>query len=354
MKLEQKTFSTFSLLFIAWIFISLLGGIEVFMIYLFRPDSIQSGKFYWLPLMRLVNGFAAITLVLIPGYRYLKNKKLILIIPGYFILMLCFILVYLLFSVGQFQFAFLQFNPDLFLAGIGETIMTDLHHIASYYFFLLFICLGKDYFDERSAALIRKEQAEKELNQTRLQVLQQQIQPHFLFNTLNSSIGIMEDRKEAAQEMLIDLGELLRASIALDFRQNIPLAEELEILSLYISIEQKRFEHQLDIRIEVESNTLDQKLPPFLLQPLVENAIKHGYKGAPPLLEIVINAHLDAKDLVLEIKNNGSPLGDLELGIGLRNVKDRLSSTYAEGASFKLAQEGKWVVNRIIIPQDDV
>ncbi len=342
-------FSTLQILLVSWLFICILGGIETSLIYIFKPEAIKADKMFWLPLMRIVNGFVAISFVLLPGHKLLKSKSWSTRIIGYFFLMLAFTLIYLSVSVFQFQLAFMTIRLELLLAGIGETLMTDLHHIASYFLFLLFIILGKEYFEERTDALIRKEQLETELSQTQLKVLQRQIQPHFLFNTLNNVVAIIDERKDAAQEMLVDLSELLRVSMEMDFSKQIPLAKEMEILSTYLSIEKKRYEHQL----EYELNFIgceDVLVPPFLLQPMAENAIKHGFKGGIDKLHLLVNAIIENGYLSIRIENDGAPIKNIEFGLGLKNSEERLTNSYGNDYTFKVIQENHLVVNEIKIP----
>lgn len=238
---------------------------------------------------------------------------------------------------------------SLFLAGIGETIMTDLHHIATYYFFLLFIILGRDYFEERTAAIVKKEQIEGELSKTKLQVLQRQIQPHFLFNTLNNVVAIIDERKEVAQEMLVDLSELLRLSMEMDFTQKIPLAREIEIVSTYLSIEKKRFEHQLESVIHLDKNCENTPVPPFLLQPLAENAIKHGFKGGVKTLNLVISVKKEGDFVLIFVENNGASLSKVTYGIGLKNTQERLYNAYGDNFQFSVEQRNDKVINTIKI-----
>lgn len=346
---NPSRFSTLKVLLFAWLFICILGGIETSLIYIFKPEVIKADKMFWLPLMRIVNGFVAISIVLLPGHKYLKPKSWSTRIIGYFFLMLAFTLAYLSVSVFQFQLAFMTIRLELFLAGIGETLMTDLHHIASYYLFLLFIILGKEYFEERTEALVKKEQLENELNKTQLEVLQRQIQPHFLFNTLNNVVAIIDERKDAAQEMLVDLSELLRVSMEMDFSKKIPLSKEMEILSTYLSIEKKRYEHQLEFELNF-MGCEDVLVPPFLLQPMAENAIKHGFKGGIDKLHIQINAAIKDDFLTIMVCNDGTSLENLHFGLGLKNSEERLSNAYGNNYTFKLIQEKNLVVNEIKIP----
>lgn len=354
MKQEQSLPATWVLLLGAWLFISLLAGVEVVITHIFRPETIKVNKIYILPVIRLLSGIIGIFIILLPGYKMLKGKAWGLQVSGYFGLLVAFVFTYLFFTVLFFQMIFLEPTFSLVMAGIGESMMTGLHHVASYFSFLLLICAGKDYFDERTQALVRKEQVENELSQAKLLALQKQIQPHFLFNTLNNAIAIMEERKGAAQEMLVDLSELLRTSMSLDFSQKIPLKKELEILALYIAIEQKRFEHQLRIQLQIRAQAEPVLVPPFLLQPIVENAIKHGFKGGKRQLQIILDATSVEDHLILQIKNDGAPLGRQVAGIGLQNVKDRLQSAFPGTATFQLEQKENWVINTIKLPIHEV
>lgn len=335
----------------AWLVLCLLGGLESLMIYLFKPEVIQSSKAYWLPVMRVVNGMAAISLMLYPGHLFLKSKGWTFKIVGYALLMLLFILVYLAVSVVQFQWAFLYINLDLFLAAIGETIMTDLHHIASYYFFLLFICIGKDYFEERTQVLLKKEQLESELSRTQLKVLQRQIQPHFLFNTLNNVVAITDERKEAAKEMLVDLSTVLRLSMEMDFGKKITLTKELDILALYLAIEKRRFEHQLSFSFTIDKGCEDTPVLPFLLQPLAENAIKHGFRGGVEKLHLNIAAKTQQDYLEIKVSNTGAPIQEPSYGIGWVNIEERLKNAYDSRFTFTLEQVGNQVVNTLKFPR---
>ncbi len=348
--INTQKISTYNLLLIAWLFLCLLGGLETLMVFLFKPEVIQSSKVYWFPIMRVLNGYAAITLVLYPGYKWLRSKSILNQILGYLFVLILFVLVYLIFSVGQFQLIFMGINFELFVAGVFETMMTDLHHIAAYYFFLLFICASKGYYDEKTTAIIKREQLEKELTETKFTVLQRQLQPHFLFNTLNSAITIMDEKKKSAQEMLLDLSELLRNSLETDFGKLIPLKKEIEILENYLSIEKKRFEYQLNYRIEVQKNLEKVKVLPFLFQPLAENAIKHGYKGEVGILNLEIDVAINDGRIIIKVSNDGAPLKNYNNGIGLQNLKERLENTYGDTYYFSLHQENERVINTIEFP----
>jgi two-component system, LytTR family, sensor kinase len=182
---------------------------------------------------------------------------------------------------------------------------------------------------------------EKVLVQAKLRALQMQLNPHFLFNTLHSISSLMHQDVEAADRMLARLSELLRATLESSDAQEVPLRRELEVLKLYLSIEQIRFGQRLAIRMDVASDTLDAQVPNLILQPLVENAIRHGIEPhkRPGLIEL--RARRRNGDLTLEICDNGIGLkGDRPLreGVGLSNSRARLRELYGPAHGFELNQ----------------
>jgi two-component system, LytTR family, sensor kinase len=186
---------------------------------------------------------------------------------------------------------------------------------------------------------IRQAQIEASLASADLEKLRTQLQPHFLFNTLQAAITLVQEDPQAAEDVLLRLSQLLR--IALDEMEadEIPLSRELEILDLYVGIQQRRFGERLAVEIHAESATLDMAVPPLILQPLVENAIRHGigkHKGQDC---IEIFARREDAGLQIEVWNGNSVVEETGVslfrrGVGLRNTKARLEHSYGPGASF--------------------
>jgi LytS/YehU family sensor histidine kinase len=202
---------------------------------------------------------------------------------------------------------------------------------------------------------LRASQLQGQLEKARLQALKSQLQPHFLFNCLNSISALMLTNVEAADRMITRLGDLLRISLETAGTQMTTLSRELEFVNCYIEIEKVRFEERLKVTVDIAPETLDASVPHLLLQPLVDNAIKHGISRLVGGGEIWISATQDDTDLHLEVRDNGPGLLDPSNfqsgGMGLRITKERLETIYGQNQSMELIplQEGGMVA-RVSIP----
>ncbi len=185
---------------------------------------------------------------------------------------------------------------------------------------------------------LRAVELEKHLANVRLQALQMQLNPHFLFNTLNSVAALMHRDVEAADRMLVRLGELLRRTLDSTGTQEVSLGEELDFLGRYLEIEKTRFGERLSIRMEIAPETRSALVPNLVLQPLVENAIKHGIEPRAKPGEIVIRALAEVGQLHLEVRDNGrGPVAasNKREGIGLANTRARLRQLYGDQQSME-------------------
>ena len=200
-------------------------------------------------------------------------------------------------------------------------------------------------FYERTKARERREaELEARLAQARLQALRMQLNPHFLFNTLNSIASLVHELPQA-EEMIEALSDLLRLTLNASDRQEVTLREEFHFLERYLLIEQIRFGERLCVEKQIDVAALDALVPILILQPLVENAIKHGIESqiAPGVIQVT--AERVGKSLLLRVKDNGrglasSPKGPLKEGVGLSNTRSRLKELYGGRASLEL-QPGK-------------
>ena len=209
---------------------------------------------------------------------------------------------------------------------------------------------------EREAArlALHSSQLETRLVEARLDALKMQLQPHFLFNTLNSISVLMRDDAATANKMLVKLSELLRAALKSESSQEICLRDELEFLRGYLEIEQMRFQDRLTVDFEVDNETLDAQIPNLILQPLVENAIRHGIAPLATAGKILIESRRENGFVELIVSDNGNGLNSVSNnsgGIGLKNTRERLEKLYGERQKFETISgtEGGFVV-RIKIP----
>ena len=188
---------------------------------------------------------------------------------------------------------------------------------------------------------LRASRLETELAQAQLQALKMQIHPHFLFNTLNSISGCVYKDQELAVRMISRLSELLRLTLETGEETEIPLGDELAISEKYLAIEQLRFADRLKVVMEVDPQAADQPVPALIVQPLVENAIRHGISPRIAGGTITIRAGLERGCLVIEVRNDGEnlrpPCGENGTGIGLRNIRSRLRQRYGDAAGLTLA-----------------
>ncbi len=180
---------------------------------------------------------------------------------------------------------------------------------------------------------------ENQLTSAQLRALRLQLQPHFLFNTLNAISSLMEFDTKTAQTMVRRLGDLLRSVLDRNKRPAIPLSEELEFSKNYLAIEQIRFQDRLNVVFEVDDELYDAKVPNLLLQPLIENAIKHGFSSRTDQGNIEVIARKKGPhnmELIVRDDGNGSTLEKeviVQKGIGLKNVCERVKHIYKDLAS---------------------
>ena len=190
------------------------------------------------------------------------------------------------------------------------------------------------------AAALDAETARAELAQAQLRSLAGQLRPHFLFNTLQSISTLVHRDAAAADAMIGKLGELLRASLELGDRALIRLEEELELARAYLEIMRERFGTRLDAHVSSSADP-DALVPPFLLQPLVENAVQHGIEPALGAGAIRVSARSERSQIVLEVSDTGvgNNNGGANDGVGLSNVRQRLAALYEGRAELAIASD---------------
>jgi two-component system LytT family sensor kinase len=201
-------------------------------------------------------------------------------------------------------------------------------------------------------------QAELHANAAELRALKMQLQPHFLFNTLNSISALLEDNVEAADEMLSRLADLLRLTLDNSAAQTVPLTEELEFLKCYLEIERARFEDRLIVEINIDPPAMQAMVPNLVLQPIVENAIKYAVAPRRGAGRVEIRAAREGPRLVIIVTDDGDgckALRDadsrIDKGLGLTNTRARLSQLYPDQHSFRMGiAEGGGLQVRIEIP----
>jgi two-component system, LytTR family, sensor kinase len=178
----------------------------------------------------------------------------------------------------------------------------------------------------------------------RLTSLRHQLQPHFLFNALGSIRALVEEDPVRARRVVTEVADFLRFSLVEGSRASVPLAEELAMVRSYLAIEAVRFEEKLQVRFEVQPGVETCRVPAFLLQPLVDNAVKHGMASGSLPVQVTVRAQAHGDTLRLEVGNTGTwaPGGCAGTGTGLRNVQERLEALHPGRASLEHhAQDGQ-------------
>lgn len=189
------------------------------------------------------------------------------------------------------------------------------------------------------------------LRESQLNTLKGQINPHFMFNSLNNIRGLMLEDVEKSRDMITRLSEMLRYSLTKNNLDKIALSEELEMVENYIELSKIQFENRLIFNQKVDSKILNCEIPPMLIQMLIENAIKHGISNLPNGGEVSLSINKEEDNLIIEVKNTGKLITDkTSTKVGIENIKKRLHLMYREKSKFSLTEKDENVVARITIP----
>jgi two-component system, LytTR family, sensor kinase len=200
----------------------------------------------------------------------------------------------------------------------------------------------------------RRNDAERLAKEAELFKLRQQLAPHFLFNSLNSISALIGSRPEQARKMIQQLSDFLRGNLKKEDQQWVPLSEEIQYLELYLDIEKVRFGHRLSTVIICDEECLERKLPPMLLQPIVENAIKFGLYDTTEAVTIAIRARLDGKFVRIEVENPFDPETSRPkkgTGFGLTSIQRRLYLIFARPDLMETHVDNNLFTTIVRIPQ---
>jgi signal transduction histidine kinase len=242
-------------------------------------------------------------------------------------------------AVGQWQY------DAAFQDAFKPLLVKTWHYNLLVYWVIVAVSHAFDYHRKYRERELRASELEKRLAQAKLQALQMQLNPHFLFNTLHSISSLMHKDVEAADRMITRLSDLLRAALAGADTQEVTLRQELKLLQLYLSIEQIRFGSRLTVKMNVAPDTLEAQVPNLVLQPLVENAIRHGIEPRAQPGCIELRARRQDSLLALVVSDDGAGVGGngtVKEGVGLSNTRARLRELYGAAHRFELVrgQEG--------------
>jgi len=265
-------------------------------------------------------------------------------------------------SVSGFCSVMSKFLLKLLMGG-DALYMQEMHQTTGIRFgigFLLVSCIAMMSLlwynqEEQKQMDARKTEAEQLAKEAELFKLRQQLQPHFLFNSLNSISALTASHPEKARHMINQLSEFLRGTLKKDEKQWNSLAEEMQYLELYLEIEKVRFGYRLQTDIFCEEAALELKLPAMLLQPVVENAIKFGLYDTTGEVLIKVAAKKQDNSLKVEVENPFDPETSQPLkgtGFGLPSIQRRLFLLFARQDLLTVHKEGNHFITTILIPQN--
>jgi two-component system, LytTR family, sensor kinase len=217
----------------------------------------------------------------------------------------------------------------------------------------LLIYLIWHYIENNRRNELDKLKLETEVKELELKTIKNHINPHFIFNSLNSIRALVDENPQRARQAITELSNLLRSSMQAEKLNTVPLERELAIVKDYLALEHIRFEERLKIYYNIDEETLSYPIPPMMLQTLVENAIKHGISKSLEGGIVVINSQIIDSKHILTVKNTGS-LGSITSvngGFGLSSTKNRLQLLYGPSANFNISSAANEVIAQISIPQ---
>ena len=217
------------------------------------------------------------------------------------------------------------------------------------------VCYALDYYRKYREREVVATRLEAQLAQAQLDSLRMQLHPHFLFNTLNSIVGLVRDNKNtAAVSMLVGLSDLLRHALEHSARQEVELREELNFIKVYLSIQEMRFSDRLQIELDIDPATTKAMVPNLILQPLTENALRHGIARRAASGLLGISSAVEDGQLRLRVYDDGAGLPDDwqlkgSAGIGLANTAARLQQLYDDNHQFDIRNRDEGGVEAVIL-----
>lgn len=342
-RIEFQWFASFAL----W---TLFAVLSLGQAYYFSSNSGQVFPFYSRLVFELCNAYVwalLSPLIFFLGRRYPIEKPALFRHIGYHAVLSLFI--------GMIHKA-ASFYGSVAMAPPANPITSDIIFLkitggwvssVIIYWIMLGIFSALDYARRFREQKLFATRLEAQLATAQLNALKMQLQPHFLFNTLHSIASLMEEDVKAAQRMLARLSELLRLTLDHVGEQEVPLFKEIEFLKSYLDIEEIRFHDRLHIEYRLSPDTMNAKVPSLILQPLVENAIRHGIAPKVNGGTVLISAALDKDTIKLEVRDDGRGAPAVKHGVGLSNTNKRLEQLYGSRQSFtwKNLPEGGFAVS---------
>ncbi|MEP7242974.1 MAG: histidine kinase [Gammaproteobacteria bacterium] len=237
-----------------------------------------------------------------------------------------------------------RMSLDLWVSSFSDFFLSYLLGLA--------ILLGVRNYRELKYTQLRAANLQSAWTQSRLQALRMQLNPHFLFNTLNAAVALVSSRPKAAEQMLVRLADLLRRTLREGETDFIPVSREVDFVRNYLEVQRLRFPDRLAFNLDIEPQALRAAVPSLLLQPLAENAIVHSVTADSEQIRVDVRIHRVARGLEVLVRNSvARPQAEVRIGVGLGNTRERLKTLFEDDYELELIHERDGsVVARVRIP----
>lgn len=269
-----------------------------------------------------------------------------------------------IFIATQVLYSLLIWPLLTFISEFTETTLYEKAHLsmfliklynipffATLFFIWLFVYITLNIYHQLKNVQLKQANLEANLKESQLNTLKGQINPHFMFNSLNNIRGLILEDTTKSREMITRLSEMLRYSLTKNDVDAISLEDELEMVDNYVAISKIQMEDRLQFDKNIEVNTTQIKIPPMIIQMLVENATKHGISNLKDGGTISLNIQQEDKSLLIEVCNSGKlSIDSKSTQLGLKNIQQRLTLLYKGAANFSLKEKSHQVVATIKIP----
>lgn len=357
MQKEKKSIIKPIYIIIFWTIIAILFGVQSYIGYKLNgyTCSFWGTMFDHFPTFMIWALFAPIILKLMEKHPIINSKKvlidLIVHLGNATILSILSLVIigtgrWLVYGFGEVSF--IEYTRDFSYVWI-------IYQYIMYTAMLLFL-LTIDYYQKFRDKEARNIELQKLLVESQLSTLKMQLHPHFLFNTLNTvSMLVRMDKKESANKVISRLGDMLRQVLLSKDNQTVTIEQEAQLIEKYLSIEVIRFEDSLAYTFNLDKSTLSYQIPDMLLQPIVENSIKHGMKGLNRVMKIDISSFVENDQLKVTVRDNGkgfdtSDESFLNRGIGLKNTLERCEKIFGKKQVEIKSEPGKGTTTIFTFP----
>ncbi|MDA8715233.1 histidine kinase [Flavobacteriales bacterium] len=278
--------------------------------------------------------------------------KLIKLIP---VVLIASILLSVLFFSTDFMMDYLLGRRPVILKNFGDLIFQILSY-AAYFLFWSIIYFGYHLFEKSREQEIRNIQLRATKNVAELQNLRTQLNPHFMFNAMNSIRALVDENPEKAKVGITKLSNLLRSTLIAGKKDLLPFEDELDIVKDYLDLEKIRFEERLNFSFDIEPELLKRNFPPLLLQTIVENAVKHGISSLSKGGRVFISANMVENNMIIRVLNSGKYNPDKRsksTAIGIENSIKRLQIMFGDQAHLKIGNHAGEVRTTITLPLNE-